>query len=76
MCRLFRCGPGQVSGRKNSLISFVQSVPAILKMVESKDLEVGVMVELDPSKDAPMTPLETAKTTKAYLEKMGCAFQT
>jgi inosose dehydratase len=51
-------------------------IPAILKMVESKGLEVGVMVELDPSKDGPMTPLETAKTTKAYLERMGCEFQT
>ena len=50
-------------------------IPAILKMVESKGLEVGVMVELDPSKDGPMTPLETAKTTKAYLERMGCEFR-
>src|SRR6201996_4075614 len=41
-------------------------IPAILKMVESKGLEVGVMVELDPSKDGPITPLETAKSTKAY----------
>jgi hypothetical protein len=54
----------------------VVDIPAILKMVESKGLEVGVMVELDPSKDGPMTPLETAKTTKAYLERMGCEFHT
>ena len=51
-------------------------IPAILKMVESKGLEVGVMVELDPSKNGPMTPRETAKTAKAYLEKMGCEFRT
>jgi inosose dehydratase len=51
-------------------------IPAILKMVESQGLEVGVMVELDPSKDGPMNPLETAKTTKAYLERMGCKFHT
>jgi inosose dehydratase len=54
----------------------VVDIPAILKMVESKGLEVGVMVELDPSKNGPMTPLETAKTTRAYLEKMGCKFHT
>ncbi len=54
----------------------VVDIPAILKMVESKGLEVGVMVELDPAKDGPMTPLETVKTSKAYLEKMGCKFRT
>lgn len=54
----------------------VVDIPAILKMVESKGLEVGVMVELDPSKDGPITPLETAKSTRAYLEKMGCEFRT
>jgi inosose dehydratase len=53
----------------------IVDVPAILNMVESKGLEVGVMVELDPSKDGPMTPLETAKATKAYLERMGCEFR-
>jgi inosose dehydratase len=51
-------------------------IPAILKMVESKDLRTGVMVELDPSKDGPMTPLETAKVSKKYLEKMGYKFRT
>lgn len=54
----------------------VVDIPAILKMVESKGLETGVMVELDPSKDGPMTPLETAKTSKAYLEKLGFKFRT
>lgn len=51
-------------------------IPAILDMVERKGLETGVMVELDPSKDGPMTPLETAKTSKAYLEKRGFKFRT
>lgn len=51
-------------------------IPAILNMVKSKGLETGVMVELDPSKDGPMTPLETAKTSKAYLEKRGFTFRT
>lgn len=53
----------------------VVDIPAILKMVESQRLITGVMVELDPSKDGPMSPLETAKTTKAYLEKMGFRFR-
>ena len=51
-------------------------IPAILKMVESKGLRAGVMVELDPSKDGPMMPLETAKTSKAYLNEMGYKFRS
>jgi inosose dehydratase len=54
----------------------VVDIPAILNMLESKNLRSGVMVELDPSNDGPMTPLETAKVTKAYLEKMGCIFRS
>jgi inosose dehydratase len=54
----------------------VVDITAILNMVESKGLQTGVMVELDPSKDGPMTPLETAKVTKAYLEKMGFKFKS
>lgn len=48
----------------------------ILNMLESKGLRSGVMVELDPSNDGPMTPLETAKVSKAYLEKMGYSFRS
>jgi len=33
------------------------------------------MVELDGSKDQPLTPLETAQITKAYLEKLGYKFR-
>jgi inosose dehydratase len=51
-------------------------IPAVLDMVEREGLNPDIMVELDPSKDGPMTPLETAKTTKAYLEKMGYKFRT
>jgi inosose dehydratase len=51
-------------------------IPAILEMVESAGQNPDVMVELDPSlKDGPMTPLETVKTTKAYLEKLGYRFR-
>lgn len=54
----------------------IVDIPAILDMVESRNLVSGVMVELDPSTNGPMTPLETAKTSKAYLEKMGLSFRT
>lgn len=54
----------------------VVDIPAILQMVESHGLVTGVMVELDPSKDGPMSPIETVKTTKAYLDKMGFQFRT
>jgi inosose dehydratase len=39
--------------------------------------EPDVMVGLDPSlNDGPMSPLETVKATKAYLEKLGYNFRT
>jgi hypothetical protein len=34
------------------------------------------MVELDPSPNGPMTPLETVRTTKAYLLKQGYTFKS
>ena len=34
-----------------------------------------VMVELDPSANAPMTPLETARSSKEYLQTLGYAFR-
>jgi hypothetical protein len=34
------------------------------------------MVELDPSRNGPQTPLETVQTTKAYLQKLGYQFRT
>jgi hypothetical protein len=45
-------------------------------MVESVGLINDVMVELDPSPDGPMTPLQTVQTTKAYLEKLGYKFRS
>ena len=51
-------------------------IPAILDMVESVGLIGDVMVELDPSKDGPMTPLQTVQTTKAYLQKLGYRFRS
>jgi inosose dehydratase len=51
-------------------------IQAILDMVEKKNPKANIMVELDPSKGAPMTPLETAQTTKAYLLKLGYKFRS
>ena len=51
-------------------------VTAILDMVEREGLNPDIMVELDPSPDGPMTPLETVKITKAYLEKLGYKFRS
>jgi len=48
----------------------------ILNMLERAGNKLDVMVELDPSANAPMTPLETAQTSKAYLEKLGYTFRT
>jgi len=49
---------------------------AILDMAESAPNPVNVMVELDPSPKQPMTPLETAQTSKAYLQKLGYQFKS
>jgi inosose dehydratase len=51
-------------------------IPRILDLLEGKALAGMVMVELDPSAKMPMTALECAKTSKAYLEKIGCGFRS
>lgn len=51
-------------------------LPAVLDLLESnRDMKI-VMVELDPSPNAPMTPLETARTSKEYLKKLGYTFRS
>jgi inosose dehydratase len=51
-------------------------VPAVMDLLEqAQDLKI-VMVELDPSANAPMTPLETARTSKEYLKSLGYMFRT
>jgi inosose dehydratase len=49
---------------------------AVLDTVEAGGQSPNIMVELDPSDNAPMTPLETVKTTKAWLVKQGYAFRS
>jgi inosose dehydratase len=51
-------------------------IPAVLDMAEASGQNPDIMVELDPSSNGPMTPLETAKTTKAYLVKQGYTFKS
>ncbi len=51
-------------------------VRAVMDLLEqAPDLKI-VMVELDPSANPPMTPLETARTSKEYLKSLGYTFRT
>jgi inosose dehydratase len=51
-------------------------LPAVMEVLETaKDLEFA-MVELDGTPNAPMTPFETAKASKEYLEKLGYTFKS
>ena len=52
------------------------NIPRILDLVEGAGHPVNVMVELDPSPNQPMTPLETATISNAYLKKLGYKFRT
>jgi len=50
-------------------------IPAIMGALEkARDLKIA-MVELDPSPNPPMTPLETARVSKEYLKKLGYTFR-
>jgi inosose dehydratase len=51
-------------------------IKAILDMMEGADPNANIMVELDPARNGPMTPLETAQRSKDYLVKLGCGFRS
>ena len=51
------------------------NLPAIMDLLEKSDYNNLVMVELDVGKNPPITPLETAKISKAYLESLGYQFR-
>jgi inosose dehydratase len=51
-------------------------ITRVLNTLEDAHQQANIMIELDPSADAPMTPLETAQTSKAYLQKLGYKFRT
>ncbi len=51
-------------------------VPAIVDLLEKSGNDMMIMVELDPSNGMPMPPLETARISKAYLQKLGYTFRS
>jgi inosose dehydratase len=51
-------------------------VAAITGLLEKSGSDLMIMVELDPSRNMPMTPLETARISKAYLQKLGYSFRS
>ena len=51
-------------------------IAGILDTMEGAGHPANIMVELDRSANTPITALETAQTTKAYLQKLGYKFRT
>jgi inosose dehydratase len=51
------------------------NIPAVLDLLEGRELAGMVMVELDPSAKMPLSALECARVSRAYLEKQGCGFR-
>jgi inosose dehydratase len=51
------------------------NLAAILDLLEKSPIKTAIMVELDPSPNMPLTPLETARISKEYLEKAGYDFR-
>jgi inosose dehydratase len=51
-------------------------LPAVLDLLEqSRDMRI-IMVELDPSGKMPLTPIESARIAKEYLQKQGYTFRS
>ena len=48
----------------------------ILNMLEDANQQANIMIELDPSRNQPITPLETAQISKAFLQNLGYKFRT
>jgi inosose dehydratase len=51
------------------------NIPAILDMMDGRQIAGMIMVELDGTPRMPMTALETATIAKSYLETQGVAFR-
>ncbi len=51
------------------------NIPAILDMMDGRQIAGMIMVELDGTPRMPMTALEAATAAKAYLEKLGVVFR-
>jgi inosose dehydratase len=52
------------------------AIPEILNLLEKSNFKRMIMVELDYDNKAPMTPIETARVAKTYLEKQGYTFRS
>lgn len=52
------------------------NVPKIVDILEGSKIKEMIMVELDPSQNMPLQPLETAEISKAYLQKLGYKFRS
>jgi inosose dehydratase len=53
------------------------AIPEILDLLEKSNIKETIMVELDfGGRNAPMTPAETAKIAKTYLQNQGYTFQS
>ena len=52
------------------------NIPAILGMMNGKQIDGMVMVELDSRPDMPMPAIETARIARAYLLKQGVALRS
>jgi inosose dehydratase len=55
------------------------NVEAIAGLLEASGNDIMIMVELDPNegdRPMPITPLETARISKAYMHKIGYSFRT
>lgn len=50
-------------------------LPAVIDLLEKSSIKAMIMVELDSSKEMPMTARRTAEISKAYLQKMGYVFR-
>lgn len=51
-------------------------IPGVLDLLEQAPGLKIVMVELDPSRSPPMTPIETARASKDYLKRLGYGFRS
>jgi inosose dehydratase len=52
------------------------NVKGLVDMLDKSGNDLMIMVELDPSDDMPLAPLESARISKAYLQKLGYTFRS
>ncbi len=52
------------------------NVAALVDMLDKSGNDLMIMVELDPSDGMPLAPLEAARISKTYLQKLGYTFRS